>query len=199
MTNKMTNKAMKIYSELPTWAKGTVVVGGIAITYFTARGIWKQIKKNIDAQNAQKSVAETKRDLKDLQNQGINPSYSSSQYLNWSDGIQKVFGGCDWGQPLLSTLFDMNYNYFGLGDVAWSGSGRYFSAIIDKMKNDADVISLSIAYGVRSYSKCSVLWGLWGGGTSTGSLTQAVSDELNSDEIKTLNKMLAKKGIKFSF
>ena len=44
------NKAFEVWSGLPTWAKGTIAVGGLAVIYFAGRGIWKRIIQNINKQ-----------------------------------------------------------------------------------------------------------------------------------------------------
>lgn len=62
-----------------------------------------------------------------------------------------------------------------------------------KLNNTLDFIKLEVAFGVRSgaYS----LWGL----VPPSDLTGWIQGDLNEDQIKYLNKLLANKGIKKSF
>lgn len=185
------NKAYEVWTGLPTWAKGVIAVGGIAVTYFAVRGIWKRIKLNAELEKARKTQQEFKNDLNNLARNGIKPSYAKSQYNAWADSIQKQFSGCDWN----NNAFDMSDPLFGWAG-SFSGSGKVLVKILENLKNDADFAALNEAYGIRTYDQC----GIWPFATDfTGNLFQAVIDELDNGEINAINKRLAKKGIKYKF
>lgn len=182
-------KIIEYYKDLPGWAKGVVIIGGSAIAWFgILNPVRKAIIKKLDAGKLNKSVSEFKGDLADLKRKGINPTYPSSQYFVWADAIENQFSGCDWGVA----LFDLNIPVVG----GWTGSGSLMKGIAEKMNNDADFSSLVLAFGTRTYDQC----GFWPfAGNITANLSKAVNDELDSEEIKAINKILQKKNITYRF
>jgi hypothetical protein len=40
------NKIFKVYQELPQWAKGVVVVGGLVVTYIVGSTVYKKVKSS---------------------------------------------------------------------------------------------------------------------------------------------------------
>ena len=176
----MTNKVYDYYKDLPSWAKGIVVVGGIAIVYFTSKSIIKRLRASASLKQAKATIEDSIVESKNLQHQGMRMSYSPSQYKSWADGLQKQFDGCD----------GISDNIIGVG---WSKSGSYVSSIFGKLKNDVDWLELVKAYGIRTYDQCG-----WGTGDFTGNLNQAITDELDGRERIALNTMLSKQGIKYT-
>ena len=179
----MESKTLKVWSDLPTWAKGVIAVGGLAAAYFAVKGIIDRVKKQSETAKAKATITEQVNELENLQNSGVKKSYNDSQYNTWADAIQKQFDGCDFSveNAILPSYF-----------ASYSGYKLY--TILDKLKNDADFLALSTAYDVRTYDQC----GLWTG-NFTGNLSQAVADELTESEIEECNKLLAKKGITYRF
>ena len=187
----MKNKLYQYWKDLPPWAKGVITVGGLAVTYFAVRGIWKKIKSSADFEKARKTQKEFKTDLSQFIKEGIKPSYPASQYKAWADQIQTQFAGCDWQ----NNVFDMSDPVFGWAGT-YSGSGKKLVQIIKELKNNSDFASLVDAYGIRKYDQC----GFWPFATDfTGNLHKAVQDELDTGEINGINKLLAKKGITYKF
>ncbi len=178
----MANKAYDYWQGLPTWAKGVIAVGGIAIVYFTAKSVFKQIKQKAELEKERKTQIEYKNDLASLKKRGIIPSYTSSQYKSWADKIEKQFSGSD-------TTFIAHYVAGG-----WSGSGGTLKDIIVQFKNDADFASFVDAYGIRTYDQAG-----WFTGNFTGNIFQAVQDELSRNEIEVLNDYLTKQKITYKF
>ena len=179
----MANKVFNYYKELPSWAKGIVVIGGIAIVYFTSKSIIKRIRASNDTKEERKTIDEQKNETQVLIDSGVKPTFSESQYRQWADALQKQFDGCD---PSLSVAW--------LSSYMMSSSGAYLGNIVMQFKNDVDFLKLNTAYGIRTYDQCG-----WGTGDFTGTLPQAVRDELDGDEIKNINKELAKRGITYKF
>lgn len=167
----MANKVFDYYKDLPQWAKGVVVIGGIAIVYFTTKQIIDRIKEQATTKKQRESVTTQKNELKKLLNQGVKLSYPESQYRTWADQISSEFGGCD---PLNSSY------------------GKFVN-ILYKLKNDADFLALTTAYDIRTYDQCGI------GSDFTGNLQQAVNDEFDNNEIVKINTELAKQKITYKF
>lgn len=169
----MSNKAFEYYKELPSWAKGVVVIGVLGIGYIIISKLYKGVKeqqKSADQRRTNQAQLEEKRNLENL---GMRLTYPKSQYKAWADAIQTQLSGCD---PL-------EHSMTVIGNA------------IGKLKNDLDFLELSTAWGVsRTYDQCG-----WGMGDFTGSFQQAVNDELRTVEINILNKDLASKGISYRF
>jgi hypothetical protein len=182
----MANKMFSYYKELPSWAKGVVVIGGIAIVYFTSKQFIARIKKQGEIKKQTETLDQEKKDLEDITKGGAKATFSDSQYRIWADAIQSQFKGCDFipKVPLLptSTIWLSN----------WSGSGATFVNIIYKFKNNVDFLKLNQAWGIRSYPDC-------GWGTVTGTLPMALRDELDDNEITSINKALTKQGITYQY
>jgi hypothetical protein len=183
----MDNKAFSYYKELPSWAKGVVVIGGIAIVYFTAKQLIDRIKKEGEIKKQTETIKEEKQDLEQLQSEGKKATFNESQYKIWADAIQSQFKGCD---TTPKVPFAPTTTFWVITN--WSGSGASFVNIISKFKNDIDFLKLNQAWGIRSYPDC-----LWG--TITGTLPMALRDELDDSEIESINKALAKQGIKYQY
>lgn len=180
----MQDKVYNFYKELPPWAKGVIVVGGAAVVYFTATRIFRNIKNARNKRDAKKTQSEVKSELAQLQQQGIKKSYPDSQYNAWADKIEKQFDGIDWKQ----NWFDKDVPIIG----QWSGSGKSVAEIFKQLKNNADLLALVAAYGVRTYDQAGVFTGDF-----TGNLYQAIQDELDKGEIDALNALLRKKAITY--
>jgi hypothetical protein len=184
----MANGVYKFYKDLPAWAKGVVVVGGLAVVYFTAKSIMRKIAEKKNAEDSREAVKDAQNDIKALNNNGVRASYSKTQYKTWANSIQQAFEGCDpsgnvsWGAES------------PLGAVSvWSTSGYKVATIFNQLKNDVDYLELATAWGIRTYDAC----GYFTGDVKDVDLIRAITDELTDREVSNLNKVLAKKGIKY--
>ena len=175
------------YKDLPSWAKGVVVVGVGVVGYIVISKVYKGIKKAADKSKESKTTKDITQELRDLQSQGIRKSFTDSQYKAWADIIQQQFDGCDFKQ----NVFDMSDPLFGWAGT-FSGSGKLVAGIFNQLKNNTDFAALVSAYGVRTYDQC----GLWTGNV-TGNIYKAIADELDEGERKELNKKLASKAITY--
>jgi hypothetical protein len=181
-------KLYEYYTELPSWAKGIVIVGGMAIVYFTTRTIFKRLRAAKDAQDSKRAVQDAEADRRRLSGNGMKASYSRTQYRTWANSLEQAYEGCDlsgqitWGadSPLGAVSF-------------WSNSGYKTASIFNQLKNDVDYLELSIAWGVRTYDDC----GYFTGDVKDVDLAKAIQDELTAREISNLNQILSKKGIKY--
>lgn len=182
----MANEVYKFYKDLPSWAKGVVVVGGIAIVYFTSKSILRRLKAEKDKKDSKELVKDVELEKRKLINSGMRASYTATQYKTWANSIQQAFDGCD-----ASAEFTWGANS-PLGTVSvWSGSGYKVANIFNQLKNNLDFLELLSAWGIRTYDAC----GYFTGDVEDVDLIRAITDELSSREISNLNKILAKKGI----
>ena len=191
---KVFDRAYQFYNGLPAIGKAIVIIGGGAAAWFgVINPVRKVIIKKLDEQKSQKTVNETKQDLNEVARKGIRPSYSDSQYAGWADKLQKQFDGCDFDWTTLGLGLVISV-VLSQTAIKMSNSAKTVYAICYQFKNDADFLSLVKAWGVRTYDNC----GLFTGDFS-GNIYGAVSDELNLEEIKEINSLLAKKGITYKF
>lgn len=181
-------KALEVWSGLPTWAKGIIAVGGLAIIYFTARTIVKKISASKESQDSKESVKDATNDRASLLRKGLRPSFNQTQYKGWANSMEQSFEGCDpfgnitWGAD--SPLGKVSY---------WSKSGYNVAKIFTQLKNDIDFLDLVVAWGVRTYDECGILTG----NVENVDLFKAIDHELTDAERRDLNKILAKKGITY--
>lgn len=101
-----------------------------------------------------------------------------------------------YGQGQRPTFTRTQYKSFA-DKLYWSGSGKNVTgtqedqiyAVFENMKNDLDIVLLTEAFGERK-------WYPWQDSFNLGGY---LTDELNQDELKVINNILAKKGIKSRF
>lgn len=180
------NKVIEIWNGLPTWAKGVIAVGGVAIVYFTGKSIVKAIKGKKEQSNARELVRTQGQELIEEKRKGIKQSYTDSQYKSFADRLQNQYDGTDFK----NNLFDYDIPLLG----TWSGSGKVTAQIMKQLKNNVDFLKLSQAWGVRTYDQAGLFTG-----NVTGTLSYCVNDELDSGEIVAINKILSKQGITYKF
>lgn len=174
----MANKVFQYYKELPPWAKGVVIVGGLAVTYIFASQIIGGIRRKKDAQKQLAEVNTAKNDLKELAKVGIKPTLSASQLEAMCAAIIDAVNGC-------------------------FTSNNKIEAQIAKLNNDADVLALISQFGLRKKIRC-VFSGepredFWSQYTPPMSLLAHLQDDLSAGDIKSLNSILAKKKINYNF
>jgi hypothetical protein len=186
----MANKVFNYYKELPSWAKGVVVIGGIAILYFTTKSILKRVKLSVETKNEREALKTQEDEIKKEQTTGAKATYPESQYKTWASQIKNQYDGCDgsFGRPILQFIPPT-----WLGNIMWSNSGALTSNIFFKLKNNIDFLKLSSAFGISTYDQC----GLWNGDFK-GNLQSAIVDELDENERKALNDILKKNGITYN-
>jgi hypothetical protein len=166
----MTQKGLyKYYEGLPPWGKGVFVVGVGLGAYLLFKVVSDKAKQASAIRDAKKTLQDVNNDLRNLQNQGVRPSYSESQYKIYADGLFTCFDG-------------------------WGTCAGYM-VTFQQMNNDADVLKLIQAYGVRTIpsGKFNPIPDF------TGTLPQALRDELQTIHIMGINNILKNKGIKYQF
>lgn len=163
-------KAFDYWQGLPTWAKGVLAVGGLAIGYFAVRGVLSRIKREADAKNGIQATQDAKNDLADLARNGVKPTISKSQADSFAEQIVSQYKNAD----LLLQSFGVTERIF------------------KQLKNNADFLLLRVSFGVRTYPDA-----LWGN-VKNVTLEGAIQDELTNFRISDLNAILAKNGITYS-
>jgi hypothetical protein len=161
-------KVFDYYDGLPSWAKGAVIVGVGLAAWTVYNRIYSSIKSGKTVRDSKQVVESAKNEIADLAKSGIYPSYSNAQYKIWADAAFACYSG--WGTCSGDTIFV-------------------------NMKNDADVLKLIEAFGIRTVPS-GVLNPI---PDFTGSLPAVMRDELRLGEIAEINKKLAQKGIKYQF
>jgi hypothetical protein len=176
----MSNKLYSSYNGLPSWAKGTLAVGGLVIVGFVAYTIYKNAKKKSELRQANKLSQDASKEVVELGKQGIVPSYGQSQYESFVLKLVLAMDGCGTDEQSIFNVFEA-------------------------MKNKADVLKLISVFGVRFYQPCAatspISYSKWlydnesfGGGLSTW-----LEYDLTNSEIQKINAILSKKSIDFKF
>lgn len=167
---KATESAYKFYEGLPSWGKAALIIGGGAIAWFgVLNPIRKVIMGKLDMAKMAKEGKDARDAISDLSRKGIKPTITDAQAQSFANSLVSSFSGC------------------GTDESAIYG-------VMSQLKNDADVYKLISTYGIRKYDEC----GPWTGNVE-GSLSAAISDELDIMEKQQVNTILKKNGVKFQF
>jgi len=161
-------KASTYYSGLPSWAKGVLavaVVAGIAGVVYVLYKKTKDVKED-KTNKAENTAAES--ELSQEIRKGIKPTYPKSQYDSYANSIHEAMNGSGTDENLIKRVFA-------------------------NLKNNADFLSLTSAYGTRTVD----------GGTFApdykGTLSGSLSHELSNDDIRDINVSMQRKGITYKF
>ena len=166
----MANKVYSYYKDLPSWAKGIVVVGGMFATYIFVSQTMKRIRKTMDNKQNKQALESANDDLQDLIKRGIKPTLTKAQTDAMADAILNQYKNAD----LLLQSFPVTEREF------------------NKLKNDADYLLLKKSWDIRTYPDAFL------GSVSNVTLEAAIQNELFNSSISKLNTILSKKGIKYS-
>lgn len=176
----MAAKVYDYYKDLPPYAKAVVVIGGIAIVYFTARSFLKKVQSQADIKKNLQESSNADKELADLRRRGINPTLSESNITAIINSLKDAMNGCGTNEERIYEDFS-------------------------KLNNEADLKLLIKDWGVQYYQPCAASqpisyskW-LWNDKSFGGSLSEWLNYEMTSSEINKINDILAKKGIKHKF
>lgn len=163
--------------RLPPWGQAVVVIGvGVAgwVVYSRIRGMALRSRQLRESRQTLQSVA---TDLSNLTRAGIRPSYPEAQYKIWADALFACYAG--WGT---------------CGDVSALLTGTDADIFV-AMKNDADVLKLISAFGIRKIPS-----GRFNPMPDfEGSLPAVIRDENSTAYINGINRRFEKVGIKYRF
>ncbi len=129
--------------------------------------IYRKIKLKKKEQSSKDELKDSNSELNNILVQGQKPTMNSSQISATANALFTAMDG-------YGTNWDVIVKEFA------------------KIKNDADILSVAKSFGVRTISSGS----LNPEPNFTGTLQNALKDELDSDRMNALNNMLARKGIK---
>jgi hypothetical protein len=174
----MANKVFDYYKELPSWAKGVVVVGGLAVTYIFASQIIKKLKQDAEQKKRQGEVISAEEEYKNLIKSGVKPTINVTMAESISAAIVDASNSCGTDEKKIYSQFD-------------------------KVNNDADIYLLIKTFGTRKKVRClfsdDETAGFWSQDTPPMSLSAMLHSELSTNGIATLNKKLSAKKIKYQF
>ena len=117
------------------------------------------------------SLPDVQSDIKELQKKGQVASYSKGQYDLYANKLKQAF-----------------YSY-GTDEAA-------VYSVFGQMKNDLDIAELVKSFGIWKVEAS--IWRPFDT-RGDGDLSAWLTSELDSDEIKQVNTLLANKGIKYQF
>lgn len=122
----MANKTVyNYYSELPSWAKGVVVIGGGLVLYLIGSRVIKTVFPSEQQKRNRELAKNVDEEIKDLSKRGIKPSFVDSNYNTFANTIY-------------------NGMRYAVGD-----DYGIVETTLKKMKNDIDVAKLIKAFGER--------------------------------------------------
>jgi hypothetical protein len=174
----MANKFYDYYKELPSWAKGVVVVGGLGVVYIFASQVIKKLKQDAEQKKRQGEVISAEEEYKNLLNMGVKPTINVPIAESISAAIVDASNSCGTDNKKINAQFD-------------------------KIKNDADIYLLVKTFGIRKKVRClfsdDETAGFWSQDTPPMSLSAMINSELSTSEIIALNNKLSSKGIKYKF
>jgi hypothetical protein len=170
--------ALRVYTELPQWAKGVVVVGGLVVGYIAVTAILRKIK---EAKTKEESLAEVNNAATELNTQiksGKGPTIQRSTAEVMSNAIVAASNDCGTDEKQIYAQFD-------------------------KVKNQADILLFVDVFGLRKKVRCPFSddprESFFSADTPPMSLSAMINSELDATQISTVNNKLASKGITYKF
>lgn len=170
----MANKGLyKYYIELPTWAKGIVVVGGGLALYIIGSRIVKSVFISETERKNRELVKNVKDEISKFIKNGIRPSFVDSNYNTFANTIYN------------GMRYAVGDNYDAVEET------------LKRMKNDLDVAKLIQAFGERQNYAFGIPTG------NPMDLFTFVQSELGnewfkvSSRIKSINEDWSRKGITY--
>jgi hypothetical protein len=170
----MKNKAYDYYKDLPAWAKGIVIVGGVGILAYAGIRLAKKLFPSEAQKRANRMEIDVNKEISDASFQGQKASFPESSYISFANTIHNAIQLCvgdDYGTVVIT---------------------------LKKMQNNLDVAKLIKAYGTRQR----YCFGIPSG--SKDDLFSAVQAELGQEyagltnyRVKQINADWKAKGIKY--
>ena len=150
---------------------GRTIVGVSAFAVAVGIGVavYFSIKKRISLAGSFAEKRQIDNAIEDLAKKNIKPTWSKSTYLLAANQIFTALDGAATDENVIERIFE-------------------------RMKNDADILSLMEAYGIREVKS-----GLPLVNNFKGTMAGAIADEFDEFEVKSLNKILTKNGVTILF
>lgn len=169
---------MKVYTDLPSWAKGVVVVGGLVVGYMAVTSILKSIKAKKTEAESKAEISQANTELNTQIQSGKGPTIARSQAEVMANAIVSAANDCGTNEKSIYAQFD-------------------------KVSNQADILLLVEVFGLRKKVRCPFSddprESFWSANTPPMSLSAMINSELDATQIATINNKLASKGITYKF
>lgn len=170
----MSNKVFQYYKDLPSWAKGVVVVGGAFAVFMIGSRIYKIVFPSESEKKNKELAKNVDSEISNLSKNGLKPSFADSNYNTFANTIY-------------------NSMRYAVGDDYGT-----VEVTMKKMKNDLDVAKLVKAFGQRQDYAFGIPVG------SSMDLLTFVQKELGNDwggltnyRVRNINADWKKKGINY--
>jgi len=170
----MKGKLYSYYTELPQWAKGIVVVGGVGAVGLIGYQLYKKVFPSDTEKRAQEFLNAINKDIQRWKSEGLTASYPQVEYLTLANSAYDGMRYC-------------------AGD-----SYSTVENVLKKMQNNLDVALLIDAFGIRQ----NYCFGIPAG--TPLDLFAFVKKELGNDwfgftdyRIRRINENWQKKGITY--
>jgi hypothetical protein len=171
----------KYYKDLPSWAKGVAIIGGLAMGYALVTTIYNKVNDLNNKAKQEKEVNTADAELRKEQQAGRGQTLSNSSLEAMSSAIVEASNGCGSEEDIIVAQFD-------------------------NLQNEADMLAFVKIFGLRDKLRCPFSddaygdkWCLLSCRTPVMSLSSMLYSELSQGWIDTLNKKLGQKGIKYRF
>lgn len=162
--------AESTFNQLPGPAKIVIVVAGVGVGLFVGWKVYDVVRKRLNSADSFKEKAQVDDEIKALAEKKILPTYPNSTYTQMANQLFALMDG------------------YGSGAMS-------MPAIFAKLINNADMLKLIDAYGIREVSS--------GKGNPTpnfrGTLAATISDELDPLDIANINRVLVARKISITF
>lgn len=153
-------KAGNYFTQLPTWAKGILAVGGLAIVAFVGYKIYKKIQQQKESSEEKDVIKDIKNEERNLIQQGLKQTFNDSVYESSANFIFQKLDGCETSSSELQVM----------------------SEVLRVCQNKLDWTKLVGAFGTRTVDNCGI-----GTGDTDYSLPTLLKDQLDSTEIGGVN------------
>lgn len=169
---------MKVYTELPSWAKGVVVVGGLAMSYLAVTAVLRKLKESKIKKESLSEINGATSELQAEINSGKKPTLPKTTIEAMANAIVSASNDCGTNEKQIYAQFD-------------------------KVSNQADVLLLVQVFGLRKKVRCPFSddprESFFSADTPPMSLSAMLNSELDTTQMQTLNNKLASKGINYKF
>lgn len=160
-------KRNKYFDSVPGWQKGFIAIAGAAAAGYLFIKLTKKVEEKKQLIGATNELNAINQELENIQQPA---SFSQAQYNSWANALFIAMDGFGSDENSI-------YNIFKL------------------LKNNADLLQLIKAFGIREISS-----GKFNPEPNVkGTLIQCITSELNAYEISKINSILDKSGITFKF
>jgi hypothetical protein len=166
------------YKDLPSWAKGVVVVGSGVVAYMAVTSIMRKINQAKETAKSMQEVDSANSELQTEIKSGKKPTITNTIAEAISNAIVSASNDCGTDEKLIFSQFD-------------------------KVNNQADMLLLVQIFGLRKKIRCvfsdDPRESFMSAYTPPMSLSAMLNSELDTTQLQTLNNKLATKGIKYKF